>query len=84
MIDLNMIKERKAKYGNNFPLLCKLWNTFLAMRGHKCKLAPEEVAALMALMKVSRMATAPENEDSMIDYINYMWIGLNYEEYVNQ
>lgn len=82
IVDKSIILDRKTTYGNNFPIITKLWNNYLGQRfGTEVKLTEEDSAVLMALMKVSRLAQSPENEDSLTDLINYFWIGLNYGEY---
>ena len=85
IVDEFIIKERKERYGNNFPCIANLWITYLSRRlGKEVHITDEDVAIMMALMKVSRLAQSPTNEDSIVDLINYMWIGLNYEKYLRE
>lgn len=85
MVDKDIIIDRKTTYGNNFPIITKLWNSYLDKRfvadGIE-KLTDADTAIMMGLMKISRLAQCPEHTDSMTDLINYMWIGLNYDEYL--
>ena len=84
MINKEIIAQRKEQYGNNFPLICKLFNNYLQnIKNVDIVLTPEDVSILMGLMKISRLANSPDHEDSLIDLINYMWIALNYDEYVS-
>lgn len=84
MINKEIIAERKQQYGNNFPLISKLFNNYLQnIKNVDIVLTPEDISILMGLMKISRLANSPDHEDSLIDLINYMWIALNYDEYVS-
>jgi len=84
MINKEIIAQRKEQYGNNFPLISKLFNNYLQnIKNVDIVLTPEDVSILMGLMKISRLANSPHHEDSLIDLINYMWIALNYDEYVS-
>lgn len=80
IVNLDIIKERKEQYGNNFPCISKLFNNFLKDK-LKEPITEEETAALMGLMKISRLANAPEHSDSLVDLINYFYIALNYKDY---
>lgn len=84
MINKEIIAQRKEQYGNNFPLISKLFNNYLQnIKNVDIVLTPEDISILMGLMKISRLANSPHHEDSLIDLINYMWIALNYDEYVS-
>ena len=84
MINKEIIAERKQQYGNNFPLICKLFNNYLQnIKNVDIVLTPEDISILMGLMKISRLANSPDHADSLIDMINYMWIALNYDEYAS-
>jgi hypothetical protein len=84
MINKEIIAQRKEQYGNNFPLISKLFNNYLQnIKNVDIVLTPEDVSILMGLMKISRLANSPHHEDSLVDLINYMWIAMNYDEYVS-
>ncbi|MDD4400171.1 MAG: DUF6378 domain-containing protein [Dysgonamonadaceae bacterium] len=84
MINKEIIAQRKEQYGNNFPLISKLFNNYLQnIKNVDIVLTPEDISILMALMKISRLANSPDHADSLIDLINYMWIALNYDEYAS-
>lgn len=83
MINKEIIAERKQQYGNNFPLIAKLWQNYRENVRDEGEFTPKDVSMMMALMKISRLANSPYHADSLIDLINYMWIALNYDEYVS-
>jgi hypothetical protein len=82
IVNKNMIAERKLLYGNNFPMISTLWNSYISTHKNEGEpLYPEDVAAMMVLMKVSRLLESPENEDTLTDLLNYSYIATNYAEY---
>lgn len=85
IVHKEIIKDRRQKYGNNFPLIAALWRGYLKKRFKiDLELSDEDAAIMMTLMKVSRLAHAPQEYDTLEDMLNYAWIGLNYEEYKNK
>lgn len=84
IVETDIIKNRRETYGNNFPIITDLWIVYLKKRfGVELGLTSEDVSVMMGLMKVSRLAQSPKNEDSLVDMINYMWIGLNHQDYLS-
>ena len=82
IVNKDMIAERKLLYGNNFPCIATLWNSYISTHKNEGEpLYPEDVAAMMVLMKVSRLLESPENEDTLTDLLNYSYIATNYTEY---
>lgn len=81
MINKEIIAQRKEQYGNNFPLIARLWENYCKNIRDEGEFTAKDVSMMMALMKISRLANSPHHEDSLIDLINYMWIALNYDEY---
>jgi hypothetical protein len=81
MINKEIIAQRKEQYGNNFPLIAKLWENYCENVRDDSEFTPKDVSMMMALMKISRLANSPDHADSLIDLINYMWIALNYDQY---
>jgi hypothetical protein len=81
MINKEIIAQRKEQYGNNFPLIAKLWENYCENIRDEGEFTPKDVSMMMALMKISRLANSPDHADSLIDLINYMWIALNYDQY---
>lgn len=63
--------SRQQDYGSpedNFRLIADLWSTYLGRI-----VCPEDVAMMMCLLKVARIATAPEipTEDCFVDLAGY-------------
>lgn len=62
--------ERDLEYGcpeNNFEMISRLWNAYTG-----CEFCAEDVAVMMALMKIARIATGHAKEDSFVDACGYM------------
>ena len=62
--------ERDMEYGspeNNFAIIAKLWSTYTGY-----KFDGEDVAIMMALLKIARIATGRAKEDSFVDACGYM------------
>ncbi len=72
-------KDRNSTHGNpedNFARIADYWTTYLKTRGIATNfIKTEDVAALMILMKVSRLATSPEHRDHWIDIAGYAACG---------
>lgn len=69
--NLKIIRERKLRYGNNFPLIAFLWGC-----------TETEVAERMYKMKIAKIYGNDKEQDSWIDAVNYYWIANHYNEYV--
>ena len=68
-----VMTDRNATHGNpedNFRDIARYWSTYL---GYEVK--PHDVAAMMILVKVSRMATSPLKDDHWIDAAGYAACG---------
>lgn len=74
---------RRAAYGNpedNFRCIGTLWHAYLSRRsevtGDGLKaVSPSDVAAMMVLMKVARLAETPAHADSWRDIAGYAACG---------
>lgn len=69
--------DRNAHYGepeDNFDVIAKFWNNYLITTQGVCLyLSAPDVAIMMALFKIGRIATARDmNEDSYIDAAGYI------------
>lgn len=69
--------DRNARYGepeDNFGVIAQFWNNYLTTTQGVCLFLSEtDVAILMALFKIGRIATARDmNEDSYIDAAGYI------------
>jgi hypothetical protein len=65
--------DRNADYGtpeSNFGTIAEFWSSYL-----KTPVSPHDVAAMMLLMKVSRIMTSPSKEDNWIDAAGYAACG---------
>lgn len=82
MVDKQTIIQRSKSYGNNFPFLKKIWCNYLKLRyGIDVPLTSADVAFMFSLHKISRLANAPDDEDTLRDMINYAWLGIDYDQY---
>lgn len=67
--------ERQNLYGDpedNFGAIASFWTTYL---GGQVLITPEDVACMMTLMKIARIASGTMQRDSFIDAIGYMALG---------
>lgn len=63
--------DREGQYGspeNNFRLIALLWSDYL---GEKYIFTPQEVAIMMALLKIARISTGKYKDDNYIDLAGY-------------
>ena len=71
--------DREKQYGkpeDNFAVIARFWEVYLSERcvggGAEVTLNPDDVAMLMALMKVARIMTGTLKGDSYIDACGYL------------
>jgi hypothetical protein len=65
--------ERQATYGtakDNFTSTANLWEAVLGV-----SVSPEQFAICMALVKIDRLRTSPDHEDSWVDAVSYLVLG---------
>lgn len=76
--------DRNSQYGDpedNFSTIAKLWSVYLTATGlgdgqdSWRLITPEDVAIMMNLLKVARIATGTQKADSWIDAIGYLACG---------
>lgn len=68
-----VLKDRNATHGDpedNFGRIAELWSAY-----KRVQFNATDVAAMMALMKVARIAQSPEHRDSWIDLAGYAACG---------
>lgn len=68
-------KDRNSSYGepeDNFQHIADLWNAQFKLRRGEFAFSPFDVAIMMALMKVARTRTSPDNMDNLIDGAGYL------------
>lgn len=66
--------QREQDYGSpedNFNTIAMFWNAYLGRQ----IIAPEDVAMMMALLKIARIATGTATEDSFVDLAGYAACG---------
>lgn len=74
-------KDRNQDYGNpedNFATIANYWTTYLQSKGlisRQDSITNVDVAAMMILMKCSRLATSPNKLDHWIDIAGYSSCG---------
>lgn len=74
--------DRESDYGSpedSFGLIAELWQPYIKSRcvgiGADVCIEPDDVAVLMALLKIARIATGHYKEDSYIDACGYIACG---------
>jgi hypothetical protein len=72
--------QRYGKPENNFTTIGKLWSAYLNAAQRKDGLKPQDVAAMMILLKVARIATGIGNADNWTDIAGYAACGGELEE----
>jgi hypothetical protein len=74
-------KDRNKTHGDpedNFKTIAEYWNSYLESCGLLSHLRPitkEDTAAMMVLVKLSRLATSPSHPDHWIDIAGYAACG---------
>jgi hypothetical protein len=62
-------KDRQATHGNaenNFSFIAKLWSAYTEL-----PITPQDVAMMMALLKMARFKGNPQHTDNAIDLCGY-------------
>lgn len=70
--------DRQDQYGEperNLGNIAAMWSTYLG-----AEIAPKDVAAMMALLKICRIATGKPKADNWIDLAGYAAIGAEAED----
>lgn len=82
--------DREQDYGSpedSFQLIADLWVPYLkkkcVSRGADVSIAPEDVAVLLALLKVARIGTGNGKSDNWVDLAGYAACGGELEGKVN-
>ena len=69
-----VMKDRQNDYGtpeSNFRTIAEYWTTYLNSRGLEGYVTGFDVAAMMALLKIARVASSPAKEDNWVDLAGY-------------
>lgn len=75
---------REQDYGSpehNFLTIANLWSDYLAAKPDGYTLAPYDVAAMLGLLKISRIASGHGKEDNWVDLAGYAACGGELQEY---
>lgn len=67
--------QRQDAHGNpedSFDVIAKLWNVYIFNKPEISSLTGEDVAVMMALMKIGRIITGSAKSDSYIDCCGYI------------
>ena len=78
--------DREQAYSspeNNFTTIARFWNTYLSARKRAeaadFEVTPKDIAAMMSLLKIARIASGNAKEDSWIDLAGYAACGCELE-----
>ena len=74
--------DRQDDYGtpeNSFEIIAGLWCAYLTGK-LKCCITPHDVAAMMALLKIARIASGHGKSDNWIDLAGYAACGGELQE----
>lgn len=75
-----VMKDRQNDYGtpeSNFATIAAYWSNYLQSRGFgDVVVASHDVAAMMALLKIARIASSPAKEDNWVDLAGYAANGV--------
>ena len=75
--------QRQDAHGNpedSFSVIALLWNTYLFHKKERYILDSEDVAVMMALMKIARITTGSAKSDSYIDCCGYIALAADMHE----
>lgn len=70
--------DREGDYGSperNFDTIAKFWNAYIQAKTSPVTLTGSDVAAMMALMKISRISSGNVKADNWIDLAGYAACG---------
>lgn len=66
--------DRQNSYGKpekNFGTISCYWSEYLQSLGNNIIIRPHDVAIMMCLLKIARLATSPTKEDNWVDLAGY-------------
>lgn len=70
--------DREQDYGspeNNFQTIANLWMDYLKAKDDNLDIQPKDVAAMLALLKIARIASNHAKEDNWVDLAGYAACG---------
>lgn len=78
--------DRQRQYGtpeNSFNTIARLWEDYLTSKGNAVDIGAKDVAAMMALLKIARIATGHGKADNWVDLAGYAACGGELESRAN-
>ena len=78
--------DREKQYGkaeDNFNTIANLWADYLSVKVEPTDIEPKDVAAMLALLKIARIATGHAKEDNWVDLAGYAACGGEIETEVD-
>ena len=69
---------REKQYGkaeDNFNTIANLWADYLSVKVEPTDIEPKDVAAMLALLKIARIASGHAKEDNWVDLAGYAACG---------
>ena len=70
--------DREKQYGkaeDNFNTIANLWADYLSVKVEPTDIEPKDVAAMLALLKIARIASGHSKEDNWVDIAGYAACG---------
>lgn len=70
--------DREKQYGkaeNNFNTIANLWADYLSVKVEPTDIEPKDVAAMLALLKIARIASGHAKDDNWVDLAGYAACG---------
>ena len=70
--------DREQDYGSpddNFKTISDLWVDYLSAKDDPMDIKPKDVAAMLALLKIARIASGHAKEDNWVDLAGYAACG---------
>ena len=77
--------DREQDYGspeNNFQTVANLWIDYLTAKDDPLSIEAKDVAAMLALLKIARIASGHAKEDNWVDLAGYAACGGEIESEV--
>ena len=66
--------DREKTYGHpskNLEVIAAMWTAYIQSR-NVATLTAQDVALMMTLLKVARLANSPDHHDSLVDSVGYL------------
>lgn len=73
-----VLGDREQDYGtpeNNFRAVANMWADYLSAKKEPLDIEPKDVAAMLALLKIARIASGHSKADNWVDLAGYAACG---------